>query len=418
MTDAPKIVALRDHLSTSETTFGLILSGKQTATGFNPEHFAGDYGKMLADLQKGATQEQLVAKYGTTIIQTAHMAAKSVNGLGTELDWREIIASTYKNETIADALNQAKKYLERGDTGKFGETLRRINSTYSQAQRLRSVSADEIDDTYVPFIPSGMEAWDRHIGGFPAVGLVILAGVWSAGKTTNAISLMDCYLRQYPDREVLFVTLEDMNEGWKDRAKIMLGERSSDFWKRIRVMEFASDVSEIIEEASKFENIGLIITDYVDYLADDRDVSSYEAIYKGLSMGAKSLAVDRPHRTMTVVALAQLGKTMYKGGVPREGDIPYTGQQYAYQIMMMYNANSDFHSDNPDNPYVLPVRPGYNYLVSWKVKNGCRPHSGEGEYPGAICLPWTNRNGFAMDNEGEWVSLAPETKRQVSTKRR
>ena len=113
MTEHPKLVQLRDHLSTSETTFGLILSGKQTSTGFNPDHFAGDYGKMLSDLQKGATQEQLVAKYGTTLIQTAHMAAKSVNGLGTELDWREIISSTYKNETIADYTRQALKQLLR-----------------------------------------------------------------------------------------------------------------------------------------------------------------------------------------------------------------------------------------------------------------------------------------------------------------
>jgi len=415
MTETPKLLQLRDHLSTSETTFGLILSGKQTATGFNPDHFAGDYGKMLSDLQKGATQEQLVAKYGTTLIQTAHMAAKSVNGLGTELDWREIISSTYKNETIADFTRQALKQLERGETGKFGETLRRINATFTQSQRLRSVRANEIADEYTPMMKSGSLAIDTHIGGIPSVGIMVLGAKTYTGKTTVAISLSDKFLQEYPDREVLFVTLEDMNEGWKFRANTILGKRSNDFWKRFHIMEFAKNADEVIEEASRFENIGMIVVDFLDLMAKETDLSAFEEIYRSFSMGSKTLAAQSKHRQMPIILLAQFGKTLYKGGVPTPHVLKYTGEDKAYHVCLLYHAGNDFYADNAENPYSLPARPGYAYLVYWKVKNA---NPKPGEFPGAIEVPWEPRTGYALDNEGTWHSLANETKRQVETKRR
>ena len=80
MTDIPKIAQLRDHLSISETVTGLILSGKQTVTGFNSEYFSGDYAKMIQDIKLGVPESELVIKYGNTIIQTARHAAPIVTG--------------------------------------------------------------------------------------------------------------------------------------------------------------------------------------------------------------------------------------------------------------------------------------------------------------------------------------------------
>lgn len=198
MTEIPKIAQLSNHLSTSEVVTGLILSGKQTVTTFNPDEFSGDYAKIIKDIKAGKTQEELILKYGNTIIQTAHHAAKSVNGLGTELDWREIIGKSYKNETMIDGMQRALKMLERGEAEKFGDMLRRLNATYSSAQRMRSVPADEINDDYIPFMKSGSKAWDNHFGGFPTVGVIILAAKFFTGKTTVAIMLMDKFLQRVP----------------------------------------------------------------------------------------------------------------------------------------------------------------------------------------------------------------------------
>lgn len=414
MTETPKIPSLRDHLSASETVTGLIFSGKITATGFNPDYFSGDYAKIIRDMQSGVPTSDLYVKY-SSLLDTARMAAGSVREWES-MDWREIIYKSHIQEEIHTLTQLSLKQIERGDTDKFRETQKRIQALTSSSSRQRSIRASEIDDDYTPFIKSGMHAWDSNIGGLPAVGLVILAGIWSSGKTTNAITMMDCYLREYPDREVLFVTLEDMNEGWKDRANAMLGARPQDFWNRIHVMEFSQSANEIIEEAMRWERVGLVIVDYVDYMSK-ADNSAFDEMYQALSMGAKEIAVNREFRECTVVALAQINKGNYNGGVPEEKCLPYNaGHRYAYQIAMMYNSNADFHSDNPENPYVLPATPGYEYLVFWKVKNGCRPHLGE--FPGAIRLPWTNAHGFAMDNDGEWVALTNETKRPVQQKRK
>lgn len=409
MTEIPKIPSLRDHLSVSETVIGLIYSGNLTPTGFNADYFTGDYAKILRDIQAGVDNAELYVKY-SALIDTARMASKSVKGW-EDMDWREIVYKSHTNSEIYALTQLALKQIERGDTEKYRQTQKRISALTSSSTRDRSVRANEINDDYVPFIKSGMHAWDSHIGGLPAVGLVILAGVWSSGKTTNAITIMDNYLREYPDREALFVTLEDMNEGWKDRANVMLGQRKDEFWNRIHVMEFASNADEIIEEATRWEKVGLVIVDYVDYMCK-ADNAAYDDMYQTLSMGAKEVAVTREFRNCTVVALAQINKGNYNGGVPEEKCLPYNaGHRYAYQLAMVYNINADFHADNPENPYTLPAVPGYEYLVWWKVKNGCRPHTGE--FPGAFRLPWTNKTGFDVSHPGEWVSLTNETKRPV-----
>lgn len=414
MTDTPKLAQLRDHLSVSETVAGLIYSGKLTATGFNPDYFTGDYAKAIRDIQAGVSNAELYVKY-SSLLDIARQAAGSIKGW-EDMDWREILYKSHTNSEIQNLVQLSLKQIERGDTDKFKETLKRVNALSSSSARQRSVRANEIADDYTPFIKSGMRAWDDHIGGLPAVGMVIIAGIWSSGKTTNGITIMDNYLREYPDREVLFVTLEDMNEGWKDRARVMLENRSDDFWERIHVMEFSSNANEILEEGARWEKVGLIVVDYVDYMTS-QDNAAFDEMYQTLSMGAKELAVGREFRNMTIVALAQINKGNYSGGVPTESCLPYSaGHRYTYQLCMMYNSNSDFHADNPDNPYTLPAVPGHEYLVFWKVKNGCRPHLGE--FPGAIRLPWTNAKGFSVDNEGEWVSLSPETKRPVKNNKR
>ncbi len=415
MTDIPKIASLRDHLSVSETVFGLILSGKQTTTGYNYEKFGGEYGKMLKDLQGGMSEADLIVKYGTNLVQAARHAAKSVNGLGTELDWRDVIHTSYKNESIAEALQAALKQIERGDMDKFGETLRRINATHTTSQKLKSVRADEITGEYTPMIKSGSRAIDTHIGGIPSVGIFVLGAKTYTGKTTVAITMMDAYLREYPDREVLFVTIEDMNEGWKYRADTILGKRSQDFWNRIHVMEFAKSPDEVLDEASRFENVSMIVVDFIDLMAQENDLSAFEEIYRKFSLGSKSLAAGNKYRQMPVILLAQFGKTLYKGGVPTPHVLKYTGEDKAYHICLLYHAENDFYADNEDSPYILPAEKGYAYLVYWKVKNA-RPH-GE-DFPGAIKVPWESRTGYDLSAEGEWYSLATETRRETPKQKR
>jgi hypothetical protein len=401
-------------LETSETIVGLVLEGKQTATLFNPDMFSGKYSNIMRDLKDGKKKEELVGKHGTTLIQSALHAAHSVNGLGTELDWTEIISKKHKSEIVSQELDKVKRNLANGEIDKASDGLRKSVSTLASAQRMRSVSADEIADDYTPFMKSGSLAWDKHIGGWPTVGVIVLAAKTYTGKTTVAISAMEQFMNEYPEKEVLFVTLEDMAEGWKERAKIMLGSKAKEFWHRVKVMEFASSPDEIIQEAARYENVGLVVCDYIDYLAKHKDLESYEDIYKSFGMGSKSLASTSKFRSMPILLLAQFGKGKYQGGVPTQDALMYTGDQYAYQIVMLYHPAGDFYSDNDENGYTLPNVPGKGYLIFWKVKNA-RPH--DPEFPGAIQVPWSGKYGFSLSQEGTWFSLSSDTKRETKKKR-
>lgn len=416
MTDPRLPAHLSTLLSASETVLGLILTGKQSPTLFNPEKFAPTYGDMLKAIKNGKTKSELLAhpKFGN-MVQACEHAAKSVNGLGTDADWVQVVDIAYSSELIRSELEKMGRQIEMGDMEKFDDSLRRVLATRQSTQRLRSVRANEISDSYTPFMKSGSRAWDGHIGGIPTVGVTILGAKTFTGKTTVAISLMDNFLTEYPEREVLFVTLEDMNEGWKHRAKVMFGDRDDEFWSRIHVMEFAKSADEIIEEAGRLENVGLIFVDYIDYLAKESDMNSYVEIYKTLSTGSKSLAVNNKFRSMPIFLLAQFGKTLYKGGVPTQNALPFAGDQYTYQLCLLYHADGDFYSDDEENGYSLPAVKGTGYLVFWKVKNG-RPH--DPDFPGAIQVPWTARYGFNLNAEGDWYSLASETKQKVQKKRR
>lgn len=401
-------------LSASETAVGLMLNGKQSAQLFNPDKFHGKYSSVVKDIIAGKTEEELYSKY-TNLIQAAKHAAHSVNGLGTELDWVQVVNEAYATEVVIDSLQKSIKYFTLGDRERASDLLRRATSTLGNSSKMRSISADEVAETYTPFIKSGTEFWDKHIGGFPSMGLVILAAKWGEGKTTAAIDLMDNFLKEHPEKEILFVTLEDMSEGWVQRAKVILGARSKDFWHRVKIMEFASSADEVIQEASRYPDVGMVFLDYVDYLAKNKDLATYDEIYKTLSLGAKSLAVSSKFKAMTIVALAQFGRGAYQGGVPTPAALMYTGEQYAYQFVMLYDPNKDFHSDNKQNPYTLSTDRGYGYVVVWKVKNGCLPH--KDEFPGAVKLPLSSRGGFMVGTEGTWFSLTAETKREVTPRR-
>lgn len=401
-------------LGTSEQVIGLVLLGKQSANLFNEDKLYPEYGKILADIKRGMSKADLYVKY-TNKIQAAEHAGMSVNGLGTELDWVAVLDKSYTNEVVLGELDKAKRYATMGDADKLQDSVRRIMATMQSSQRLRSVTADTITGEYTPYIKSGSKAIDSHIGGIPAVGLVVIGAKTFTGKTTVAISTMDKYLIEYPDREILFVTLEDMNEGWKHRAKTILGNRSDDFWKRVRIMEFAGDCNEIIEEAARHPKVGAVFLDYIDYLASESDVNSYAEIYKTMASGAKSLAVNNEYREMTVFLLAQFGKTLYKGGVPTPAALPYVDERFIYLQIMLYVPESDWQSDNEENPYTLPGQKGRGYLVVFKTKN-TRVH--DGEFPGAIQVPWSAKYGYDISDEGIWFSLASDTKREIKRARR
>jgi hypothetical protein len=158
----------------------------------------------------------------------------------------------------------------------------------------------------------------------------------------------------------------------------------------------------------------MVIVDYQDFLTKESDISTYTEVQKTLSMGSKTLATTNLFRSMPILLLAQFGKTLYTGGVPTPNALPYVDQKFVYMLMMLYQPEGDFYSDNEENPYTLPCTPKKGYLIFWKTKNA-RPH--DPEFPGAIQVNHSAKFGYDLSNLGEWYSLAASTKREVKKKK-
>jgi len=413
-------------ITTAEQVIGLILTGKQSHTGFNPEWFPKPYNLILSDIKKGKDMSEILIAHDSGIVQPALHAAASLNGLGETSDWVSIMRTKFLSETNGQML---KKMGEQAINGIQipADKLRAIVETVCAGEKYKSVRGDEIDvDNYNPFNPSGSLAIDTHLVGLPKVGTVILGAKTFAGKTTMAIKLAENYLNSHPGKEVHFITLEDMAQGWKDRAQVILGKRPKEFWHRFIIQEFAGSVGEIMAESSRYPDLGMVIVDYIDYLAADSSLDSYAQIYRTLAMGAKSLAVTHSNKiiidnlngtgtgvaepAMTVVILAQFSRTNYNGGVPTPRAINYTGEAGAWMILMLYNPSKDWEVGKKDkngkdeNPYILPAVDNKAYIICWKVKAGFRNHPDE--FPGAIQVGWTGSKGYDLDCTGKWFSLS------------
>ncbi len=402
-----------DWISNSTLVAGLILEDIQSDVPFNPEWFVEPYNKVVNDKKKGKSLSELMNLHGTSTVQSALTAAHSVNGLGKSADWVSVLQESYRLEQNGQILQKISKQMLRGQAPKI-EDIRSVLDNLNGAVKSKAMRGDEIEENYEPYLPSGSLAIDTHMVGLPNVGTYIIGAKTFTGKTTVAITLAANFLIKHPDRELLFVCLEDMAAGWKNRAKILLGE---DLWRRLAsrfiVLEVANNVEDIIAEVSKYPNVGHVILDYIDYLVGDASFEAYNAAYLKLSKASKALATLTSHKSMPIGILAQFSKGQYKGGVPQPKHSMYTGDAGAYQIFMLYNPNNDWYGEDgetdargkkKDPEFVLPAIPNRAYIVCWKSKAGFRNHVND--FPGAISVPWSPRYGFDLNDTGEWYSLA------------
>ena len=406
------------HIENSEIVLGLILEGRQPRHGFVPEQFDRAYIKFASDVINGKPLEDLVSIHSSSTVNSCIHAAHSVNGLGELADWRSIIQEGHNNQIASVKLKKLQKNLEQGVPAN-PDDVRDAFSSLLYSEKTKAVRAGELmEHDYNPFLRSGSEAIDEHVMGVPNVGTFILGAKTFTGKTTVAIMLAKNFLIAHPEKEVLFITLEDMADGWMDRAKILLGNMSKDFWNRFIILEFARGVEDIIGEVERFPNVGMVILDYIDYLVPEESFEKYAAMYRKLAMAAKELSVSHGS-SMPIVILAQFNR-QYKGGVPQPHHLYYTGEAGAWMICMLYNPSNDWYSEQSggDNKrgkkdeepkYHLPAVPGKGYLIFWKVKAGFRL-KGADEFPGAVQVTWTPKYGFDLNDKGSWMSLAKETR--------
>lgn len=381
----------------SEIVCGLVLKNRISVNSINASILMPPYDDVIRLIQIGETRpEVLVEKCGLNTIQTALEAEKNVNGTGEYANWITILE---KAQIAASAAAQFRKWSSKLEEGKeidWGKAKTLINSACT-VDTSDMVPLSKIESGEVPFILTGWNALDEHLGGIPEVGVVLVAAPPGTGKTTFAAKLTSCYVKAHPDKCISFFSIEMILKEIATRLR-ETNKITSEEEERIILCETPVNAEEALSKASAYDNLGMIVIDFADLMiTGETTESSMAQIYRDLMKGSKSLHVP-------IILLAQLSRN-YQGGLPRPKDIRYTSlaEALSWMILMLYNPTTDFYAEADSE--ILPAVENAAYICAWKVRGGFRKHLNES--PGAILTKFRGDRGWG--DVGKWYSLRKES---------
>lgn len=380
-------------LDNSEIVVGLILEKRLSPISVRPEMFHPPYNDVIKLYKAGICSEEIIQKTGLLPIQTAHDAARNINGLG-ELNWVQILEQSASFYSAGDKLEKMSKKLMRGDDIDWSN-LTAIARDAQSGMSGDFVSLSEVEGSDMPFIPTGWKPLDDHLTGIPETGLIIVAGQPGVGKTTFLTKLVSKFAQTHTDKVVAVYTIEMM---MKEIAMRFRGVEPSgkEVEKRILLNEKPVIPEEVISKASTIDNLGLVAVDFADLMVrGESGESSYGHIYRTLALGAKSLGCP-------IVLLSQLSR--YERGLPKPKHIRYTGmaEALAWMILMLYDPARDWYNEDDDEDLQLPVVDNTAYVLCWKIRGGFRSHLDDS--PGAIQMAFKGKHGWGNTNS-RWYSL-------------
>ena len=388
------------HRDVSEIVAGMILTKRKSPNEVRPEIFFGVYSDLIKLYKGGVTQtEDLVTKVGLDTIQTALHAVESVNGLG-DSDWVKILEKTASNNLASIRLEKMGRKGQAGDEIDWAE-IRKIMREAQANVGASYVPLLDVEPGEVPFIQSGWNPIDYHLGGIPEVGVIVVGGHPGVGKTSFMGRMAGQFARQYPDKVVAIHSIEMILRELAMRFQ-EIDVLPDKVKARILLDETPIQPEELITRAATIENLGIVFVDFLDLMVVENSESAYAHVYKTLMFGAKQLHCP-------IVALAQLSGN-YQGGIPRPQYLRYTrlAEALSWMIIMLYNPSEDyFADDNHKDNEILPITDKKGYAVCWKVRGGFRKHKDES--PGAIMIPFKGSKGWHPDERGKWFSLRKGT---------
>jgi len=379
----------------SEIVTGLALKGRISLTCLRPEIFMSPYDEIIKELKAGNIEpENLIEKIGLSPVQACLEAEKSVNGLGNA-NWLQILEQSHLLYSTGQQLEKYAKKMSQGDEPDIAKLHYLVNQFSSG--KSTGMPLSEIKSMDVPFIETGWDVLDEHLGGFPAVGLIVVGGNPGVGKSSFMAKLANKFAKKHTDKMVgvysLEMILEEVAKRFREVDTLTLEEES-----RIRINENPMTASEIVSDASQIDNLGLMIIDFADYMVrGEISESSMGEIYRTLAIGSKQLRCP-------IVLLSQLNRN-YSGGIPRPFHIRYTSlaEILGWMILMLYNPTNDFYDEK--DAQVLPVVENAAYIIAWKVRGGFKKHPDDS--PGAIMTGFKGSKGW-YGEKSKWFSLKKE----------
>jgi len=384
-------------LDISERVAGLVIAKKLSKTLVRPELFFPPYDSIIQSIKNEDAVEDTYLKF-TEAYSTAIVASEDINGHHGNIDWVKMLEKSKISYESGETLSRVARNLTEGKDVSL-DVIRDVINKFDQGKTGRK-ALSSIVPMEVPFIETGWEAYDEHLGGIPAVGLIVVSGYPGCGKTSWVIRLAKSFAIKHKTKVIEFVSLEMIDTEIALRFKEIAG--SGKYKERILVNCDPMDVHEIINDAAQIENLGLLIVDFADLMVrGESSESSVGEIYRSLHNAAKRL-------NCPVVLLAQYSYK-YQGGLPRSYHIRYTSlaQILGWMIICLWNPHTapNFEEDKKALREV-PLRSGGNEGVEagaivWKVRGGYRKHKFDS--PGIIKHVFKGEQGWSPT--GKWFHL-------------
>jgi hypothetical protein len=380
-------------LENSEVVFGLVIINKLSLTQVRPEIFHVPYNEGIKLLQASTPKEDVALKIGIDAYQTSIQAAECING-AAGLSWPSILEKSAVSYDAGIKLEKHGKKLQRGEEIDWSQ-LSYISQRAQSNTGAIFTPLGEIEVVETPFIETGWEVFDEHIGGLPSCGLVIVGGQPGVGKTTWMAKLASSFAHTHTDKNVVVFSIEMVLTEIGARFR-QLGGLNKDVANRILLDDTPVTPEEAINKAASVDNLGIVLIDFADLMIRGETTESAMAhIYRTLMLGAKQLHCP-------IVLLSQLSR--YSNGIPKPTNLRWTGlaEALAWMILMLYNPSTDWHSKSDNEEEQLPALEHTAYVICWKVRGGFRKHLEDS--PGAIAIPFRGDKGW-HSSKGKWFSM-------------
>ena len=387
-------------LDTSEVVSGLVLGKRISKSTIRPDIFEPSVRGLIKDFLDGLPLEDVYLR-NSGIYDVAVEACKNING-SHDFDWVEVLEKSAATYEAGQKLSKISHNMLSGKDVSLA-TIRDIINNFDEGKTGRKVLS-QITPMEIPFVKTGWKAIDDHLGGIPGVGLIIVSGNPGSGKTSWALRLLKSHATLHKDKTNVIYSLEMIDSELAMRSKELVG--SGKFEDRIQVNCDQLNVHEVINDAARVDNLGLIIIDFVDYLVKGESTeSSVSAIYKELAGAAKELKCP-------IVILAQYSYK-YVGGLPKPDHIRYTSLAKAlgWMLICLWNPHVGYlSSEDKEALKSLPLKESiktksgtYSQAAAlvWKVRGGFREHPNDS--PGAIIHSFKGKKGWSPD--GRWHHL-------------
>jgi hypothetical protein len=385
-------------IEASEIVSGLTITGKVSPSAIRIETLFPPYNDLVKHYREGVVEsEELIERVGLNTVQAALESIKNLDGLSSA-DWLSILENTFMKYNMGVRMEKLGKKLQRGEDVDAVE-IRHLANQFGKGKTGR-FTLNESNIEEVPFIETGLSYYDKHLGGIPEVGLIVIAGDSGVGKTTFMRDFSKAFIQKYKNKRATIYSLEMFKEEIIGKYNES-GKLTDDEISRLEINCDPMSIHDIIADASNVDNLGLIMVDFVDMLiSGEATTGKYSEIYLACHYGAKQLHVP-------IVLFAQFVKS-YQGGIPRPYHIAWTNMSkiLAWQQLMLYRPAEDFYAEKDRD--ILPIISDIGYLIAWKIRGGFRKHLNDS--PGAIQLPFDGKLGWGVlpdgkTTSGKWFSL-------------